>query len=75
MRSLLDEASVFCQTYGSPEEISRYPVAALVLRLAAALKQATPTLDEREALQLAGNLQISCSSAHIIRKFLERTND
>ena len=44
---IIREAQDFCRQYGSPEELAKYPVASLVLRLAHALKQLADELDRR----------------------------
>ena len=44
---IIREAQDFCRQYGSPEEMAKYPVASLVLRLAHALKQLACELDRR----------------------------
>lgn len=44
---IIREAQDFCREYGSPEELAKYPVASLVLRLAHALKQLADELDRR----------------------------
>lgn len=44
---IIREAQDFCRQYESPEELAKYPVASLVLRLAHALKQLADELDRR----------------------------
>lgn len=44
---IIREAHDFCRQYESPEELAKYPVASLVLRLAHALKQLADELDRR----------------------------
>ena len=44
---IIREAQDFCRSFGSPEELAKYPVASLVLRLAHAMKQLADELDRR----------------------------
>jgi len=64
-RDILDEARDFLKPHGSADEVARYPVASLVLRLADELRQtraAFGDLDEHEKLiaQLGSQLDGCC---------------
>lgn len=45
--TIIREAQGFCRKYESPEELAKYPVASLVLRLAHTLKRLADEMDRR----------------------------